>query len=301
MLTVTIDALTHPGRDVFAKIEDAVPPKDLRSLRSALERFSAAGYTAAVAVDGWSIRTSEPSEKVKVRAIRDALPALQQALQRVLEQATHRVSQREINRIFAATQAILGVHTLHVADQAAKLAPDFGLNVKPSALAMISNDLDIEFELTSDFEVTEKMVSRYKTTITKTVSRQGVWGRIRDWFGKQTVSEDVYENVEELRGEIPSVYAIAGAWEIQAIEKRHSVSGQFYMWLIQQINAVKQSIEAYQENLLASYHERLDQAHSEAKEVFDDDHEFWTETLDVSRLFTESLNELRKLSTNGER
>ena len=301
VLGVTVNALTHPGGDVFKEIEDLVPPKVLKSFRSALEKLAAAGYTASVAENGWTVRTTNLSEKAKVRAIRDALVALQEKLEKVLEEATRRASQLEVNGIFAATQGLLSQHTLDVADQAARIAPGFGLNVKPSTLDLVRDDLKFEFELSSDFEVTEQMVTRYKTTITRTVKRTGLWGWIRDRFGKKTVSEDIYENVEELRAEVLDANDIAATWEIQAKSKRGAVMSQFSDWLIKQIEAVNQSIGEYHETLLARYHERLDQVHSEARDVFDDDQEYWSGVNESARLFTNLLNDLRRLSTNGER
>ena len=90
--------------------------------------------------------------------------------------------------------------------------------------------------------------------------------------------------------------ALVGRWVIQSKLKQPEVFRQFNDWLIQQVEATGRSISAFQDDLIARYHEKLDEAHAAAKAGVEGDQEFWGGVLADANAFAERLNDLRKLS-----
>ncbi|HYH67639.1 MAG TPA: dynamin family protein [Urbifossiella sp.] len=268
----------------------------VHNLHVARGELLAAGYTPEMARAKTPTHLEERAGQYpgRTRKINEALNALTRRLAPLLGEVMSTVAKREMERVFATLDKLVGQYWAYVTEAARDIAPDVGLAVPTTTVARIDSGFTPTYRFQPGFNVVP--VTRSEDTgQTKSVDT----GKRRGWFSTifygRVVYEDkpVYEDRKYDTADVPGIEALLAGWIDQLKLQNLGLVRSFVVWLNEQIREASRVVARSQQELLDRYQAKLDEAHARAKQVRDETIGEWEPFLERARALQAALDRIR--------
>ncbi|MGB3516828.1 MAG: dynamin family protein [Elainellaceae cyanobacterium] len=242
----------------------------IQLLQANLRRLVDCGYTGSAAKNGEVREAKTELEQKQLKQLNEELNLLSQHLSLVMQDVVEAVFQQERSRIEGALDVLFEFQVSHLEDgcnqRAENLAitltrPQKGRNQAPQIVRNQAGDRpELRFRFKAGFDITP---GTWNEPV-QTAYKERAWWTL--WLLKETKYRAEYRERSSSNATIPSVEDLITNWtEQQSKELDNDTVKGITDWLLDQIAALKKSVDEEQRKIVDRYQERLDQARLETE------------------------------------